>query len=116
MAKWIKRVLGLAAVGSAAAGLFYYLKKTSSDDVDDDMDAFEDEDFDLDNDLKPVGDREYVPLNTPAKDEEEADSADSATEEAPREAAAEEEADAQDPAAGEADAQDPAAEEADAQD
>ena len=103
MAKWIKRVLGLAAVGSAAAGLFYYLKKSSSDDVDDDMDAFEDEDFDLDNDLKPVGDREYVPLNTPAKDEEEADSA---AEEAPQEAAAEEEADAQDPAAEEADAQD----------
>ena len=26
MSKWIKRVLGLAAVGSAAAGLYYYLK------------------------------------------------------------------------------------------
>ena len=62
MSKWIKRVLGLAAVGSAAAGLYYYLKKSSSDTTDDDMDEFEDEDFDLDNDLKPVGDREYVPL------------------------------------------------------
>ena len=58
MSKWIKRVLGLAAVGSAAAGLYYYLKKSSSDTTDDDMDEFEDEDFDLDNDLKPVGDRE----------------------------------------------------------
>ena len=27
MSKWIKRVLGLAAVGSAAAGLYFYLKK-----------------------------------------------------------------------------------------
>ncbi len=69
MSKWIKRMLGLAAVGSAAAGLYYYLKKSPSDNTEDDMDEFEDEDFDLDNDLKPVGDREYVPLNTPPRDE-----------------------------------------------
>ncbi len=82
MSKWIKRVLGLAAVGSAAAGLYYYLKKSSSDNTDDDMDDFEDEDFDLDNDLKPVGDREYVPLNTPPKggsDAKEADAEEEAT-------------------------------------
>lgn len=72
MSKWIKRVLGLAAVGSAVAGLYYYLKKSSSDNTADDMDDFEDEDFDLDNDLKPVGDREYVPLNTPPKDSSDA--------------------------------------------
>lgn len=68
MSKWMKRILGLAAVGSAAAGLAYYLKKSSSDDMGDDMDDFEDEDFDLDNDLKPVTDREYVPLNTAPKE------------------------------------------------
>ena len=89
MSKWIKRVLGLAAVGSAAAGLYYYLKKSSSDTTDDDMDEFEDEDFDLDNDLKPVGDREYVPLNTPAKESGEAkmdsEPEEDSTEEAPRE-------------------------------
>lgn len=73
MSKWIKRMLGLAAVGSAAAGLYYYLKKSSSDTTDDDMDEFEDEDFDLDNDLKPVGDREYVPLNTPPREDSEED-------------------------------------------
>ena len=73
MSKWIKRVLGLAAVGSAAAGLYYYLKKSSSDKTDDDMDEFEDEDFDLDNDLKPVGDREYVPLNPPPREDSEED-------------------------------------------
>ncbi|MCI9339388.1 MAG: hypothetical protein HFG94_01855, partial [Dorea sp.] len=32
---------------------------------------FEDNDFDLDSDLKPVSDREYVSLNPSAKDEEE---------------------------------------------
>lgn len=78
MSKWIKRILGLAAVGSAAAGLAYYLKKSSSDETDEDMDDFEDEDFDLDHDLKPVTDREYVPLNTapkesPAKDSDSSD-------------------------------------------
>ena len=26
MSKWLKRLLGVAAVGSAAAGLFYFLK------------------------------------------------------------------------------------------
>ena len=76
MSKWIKRVLGLAAVGSAVAGLYYYLKKSSSDNTADDMDDFEDEDFDLDNDLKPVGDREYVPLNTPSKDSSDAKATD----------------------------------------
>ena len=83
MSTWIKRVLGLAAVGSAAAGLYFYLKKASSDNKEEDMDEFEDEDFDLDNDLKPVGDREYVPLNTPAKESGEAK--EDSKEEAPRE-------------------------------
>ena len=75
MSKWIKRVLGLAAVGSAAAGLYFYLKKSSSDTTDDDM--------------KPVGDREYVPLNTPAKESGEAkmdsEPEEDSKEEAPRE-------------------------------
>ena len=56
MSKWLKRLLGLAAVGSAIAGLIYYLK---------------DDDFDLDNDLKPVTDREYVPLGGTPKETEE---------------------------------------------
>ena len=28
MAKWMKKLLGLAAIGSAAAGLVYYFKKS----------------------------------------------------------------------------------------
>ena len=62
MAKWSKKLLGLAAIGSAAAGLVYYLKKSKKNEDDDFNDDFEDEDFDLDNDLQPV-DRGYVDLN-----------------------------------------------------
>ena len=65
MAKWGKRLLGLAAIGgAAAAGTFYYLKKKDMVNADDFEDDYEDEDFDLDSDLKPVSDREYVPLNS----------------------------------------------------
>ena len=47
MAKWIKKLLGLAAIGSAAAGLVYYFKKSKKDEGEDFNDDFEDEDFDL---------------------------------------------------------------------
>ena len=80
MAKWIKKLLGLAAIGSAAAGLIYYFKKSKKDEGEDFNDDFEDEDFDLDNDLQPV-DREYVDLNAGKASQEEADDAEE-TEEA----------------------------------
>ena len=48
MAKWGKKLLGLAAIGGAAAGLVYYLKSKEELDFDDELD---DDDFDLDNDL-----------------------------------------------------------------
>ena len=63
MAKWSKKLLGLAAIGSAAAGLVYYLKKSKKNEDDDFNDDFEDEDFDLDNDLQPV-DRGQLPKRT----------------------------------------------------
>lgn len=84
MSKWLKRLLGIAAIGGAAAGLFYFLKKSDSDFEDEFDDVFEDEDFDLDNDLKPASDREYVSLNAQQKAEEVA-------EETTEEAASEEE-------------------------
>lgn len=80
MAKWGKKLLGLAAIGGAAAGLVYYLKSKEELDLDDFDDELDDDDFDLDNDLKPVGERGYVPL-TPKKEAEEADAPDD--EEAP---------------------------------
>lgn len=63
MKNWGKKLLGLAAVSSAAAGLIYYSKKKDINEDDEFADDFEDEDFDLDSDLKPVTDREYVSLN-----------------------------------------------------
>lgn len=80
MAKWMKKLLGLAAIGSAAAGLVYYFKKSKKDVDEDFNDDFEDEDFDLDNDLQPV-DRGYVDLNAGKASPEEADDAEG-TEEA----------------------------------
>lgn len=70
MAKWIKRLLGLAAIGGAVAGLVYYFKDKNVD-ADEFEDCFEDNDFDLDSDLKPA-DREYVSL-TPTADAEKAE-------------------------------------------
>ena len=83
MSKWLKRLLGIAAIGGAAAGLFYFFKKSNSDLEDEFDDVFEDEDFDLDNDLKPASDREYVSLNSQAKAEEETTEEVEAVEETP---------------------------------
>lgn len=69
MAKLFKKILGAAAVGTAAAGALYYWKKNRID-TNEFEDDFEDEDFDLDDDLKPVTDREYVSLNSAPKSEE----------------------------------------------
>lgn len=82
MSKWSKRLLSLVAIGGAAAGLAYYLKKSNSCTEDDFEDEIEDEDFDLDNDLKPVTDREYVPLNTVSKAEDAAEAAKEAVKDA----------------------------------
>ena len=70
MAKWCKKLLGLAAIGTAVAGLIYYFKKNDTCEDDEFSEDFEDEDFDLDSDLKPVSDREYVPLTPSAKPED----------------------------------------------
>jgi len=90
--KWGKTVLGLAAVGGAvAAGALYLSKKNKCEECEGCDVDFEDEDFDLDSDLKPVGDRGYVSL-TPSAEEEaveeetaEEEVAEEATEEATEE-------------------------------
>lgn len=85
MSKWLKRLLGLAAIGSTIAGFIYYFKKISKDTPEDSTDDFEDEDFDLDNDLKPVTDREYVPLGGTPKEESNEETETSKTEDAAKE-------------------------------
>ena len=70
MSKWGKTLLGLAAVGGAvAAGALYLTKKNKCEECEGCEADFEDEDFDLDSDLKPV-ERGYVSL-TPSADAEE---------------------------------------------
>ncbi len=86
MSKWLKRLLGLAAIGGAAAGVFYFLKKSESDIEEEFEDVFEDEDFDLDNDLKPASDREYVSLTPQAEAEAVEETVEETTEETVEEA------------------------------
>lgn len=76
MSKFFKKILGIAAVGTAVAGAVYYFKKNQVTDEDFE-DEFEDEDFDLDNDLKPVADREYVSLTPKSEEAKEEDAKES---------------------------------------
>ena len=72
MSKWGKTLLGLAAVGGAvAAGAIYLTKKNKCEECEGCDADFEDDDFDLDSDLKPV-ERGYVSLTPSADAEEEA--------------------------------------------
>ena len=69
MKKFLKWFLGLAAVGTAIGLIIAYFCKDSDAvseyDCTEDM---EEEDFDLDNDLKPVSERGYVHRNKAASD------------------------------------------------
>ena len=69
MKKFLKWLLGLAAVGTGIGLIIAYFCKDSDAvseyDCTEDM---EEEDFDLDNDLKPVSERGYVHLNKAASD------------------------------------------------
>ena len=67
MKKFLKWFSLLAAAG-AAIGLViaYFCKSSDKENIEDDSDFTEDEDFDLDVDLKPASDRESVSLNRDA--------------------------------------------------
>ena len=72
MSKCVKALLITIAIIAIIAGVIYFLtRKTGCCDVGD-CDCFDD-DFDLDEDLKPAGEREYVPLKK-ADDEDAEDS------------------------------------------
>ena len=82
MAKWLKKLLGLTALAGAAAGILFYFKKRECGDAEDGEDVFEDEDFDLDSDLKSA-DREYVPLNAGKTEEASEDASEQSEDAAP---------------------------------
>jgi len=72
MKKYFKRLLEVTSVVATVAGVIYFFKNNRSSDEDILEDDFEDEDFDLDEDLKPAGDRGYVSLTPKAEEKEEA--------------------------------------------
>lgn len=70
MKNFLKWFISLAAIGSAIGLIIaYFCKSGCCDDCCDDSQNFtEDDDFDLDSDLEPVPEREYVPLNRAAEE------------------------------------------------
>lgn len=76
MAKKLGKILlGLTAVGAASAGVYYWFKNKKETDFEDEFDeefdgSFEDDNFELDDDLGEVSERGYVSLTPSAKEEE----------------------------------------------
>ena len=75
--KWRKYLLTLATIGTAIGLGIAFFKKRTADQTDENefSDDFEDEDFDLDSDLEPVSEREYVSLNKSVSNESAAEEA-----------------------------------------
>ncbi|MDO4451341.1 MAG: hypothetical protein Q4B89_00750 [Lachnospiraceae bacterium] len=73
--KWGKKLLGLVAVGAAVGGVIAYLNKKNNccNSEDEFSDDFENEDFDLDEDLKEAASREYVSLTPDTSSDTESD-------------------------------------------
>lgn len=70
MKKLIKWFSIFAVIGTAIGlAVAYFFKNNSDIPEDDDADFTEDEDFDLDADLQPASEREYVSLNKAPKEE-----------------------------------------------
>ena len=66
-----KILLGLTAAGAAGAGAYYWLKNRHNEEPEDEFDdSFEEDDFELDDDLGEVPERGYTTLTpTSAKEE-----------------------------------------------
>ena len=68
--KSIKVILALVVIGAIIGLVIAYFCKTKGDcDCWEEDDEFDDEDFDLDDDLKPASEREYVHLHKTASEE-----------------------------------------------
>lgn len=64
-----KIILGLTAFSAVIAGIIYFTKTRLQDEADDIFSEDSDDDgFDLEDDLSPVSDREYVSLNPSGSD------------------------------------------------
>ena len=73
-----KILLGLTAAGAAGAGAYYWLKNRHNEEPEDEFDdSFEEDDFELDDDLGEVPERGYTEAasQTPETDSEESDPA-----------------------------------------
>ena len=69
--KFGKILLGLTAAGAAGAGAYYWLKNRHNEEPEDEFDdSFEDDDFELDDDLGEVAERGYTTLNPSSAKEE----------------------------------------------
>lgn len=63
--KITKCLFAIASIGTVIGlGIAYFTKHNADCDTENEFsDNFEDEDFDLDNDLEPIAERGYVSLN-----------------------------------------------------
>lgn len=67
--KWNKALFGLTAAAAVGAGVYYFLKKKDEAEFEELEEAFENDDFELEEDLEEVPtQREYVTL-TPASED-----------------------------------------------
>ena len=63
-----KILLGLTAAGAAGAGAYYWLKNRHNEEPEDEFDdSFEEDDFELDDDLGEVPERGYTTLTLQRK-------------------------------------------------
>nr|WP_296960171.1 hypothetical protein [uncultured Mediterraneibacter sp.] len=67
MKKYVKWLLGAAAIGSSIGLIIAHFCKKSRKNNSEEAVAMEEEDFDLDSDLKPSSERGYVSLNKTQK-------------------------------------------------
>ena len=78
-----KILLGLTAAGAAGAGAYYWLKNRHNEEPEDEFDdTFEDDDFELDDDLGEVPERGYTTLTPSSAKEETSEESEEKTDDA----------------------------------
>lgn len=76
MKKNFRWLTALAVVGTVIGLVIAYICRKNREESMDEDDFEDEDDFALDSDLKPVSEREYVPLNKAGKKEPEPEAAD----------------------------------------